>query len=73
MPAPTCGACQSLKSDPNGLTACFADPPVPDPTAPRYGYRAEGGIRIATIADGVFPAVSTLTPACGKFRMRREV
>ena len=71
MPAPTCGACQFLKSDPKGQTACFAEPPVPDPTAARYGYRTEGGIRVATIADGVYPAVGSQTPACGKFLLRQ--
>ena len=63
----TCGECYYVRGDMDGKLACFRRSPYPDMNAPRY--RWHGASEIAAISQAVYPAVSSLTPACGEFRL----
>lgn len=60
-----CGECHFLRADEDGHTACFESPPVADPDEPRYRWGS--GMVEVHISRPLYPAVSTITPACGKF------
>ena len=67
----TCGECYYVRGDIDGKLACFRRPPYPDVTAPRY--RWHGRLEEARIHEGTYPAVQSVTPACGEFRLAQQL
>ena len=67
MTYPTCGSCRFMRADEKGQGACFGAPPHPKPSPT---YRWGNPLDSISIADPVYPRVSSITPACGGYKER---